>query len=134
MGQTNPSEPDLGLGFRFDLRNFIADNWSRIDTLELTVDHYIDASQQHREEIEHLVGRKPLVAHGVGLSLGTDAPLDEIYLRRVAEAVERLGLAYYSEHLAFTRVPDRDLATLLPLPRTSAVIEDIVNKIKMVRS
>src|SRR5207253_1924138 len=40
----------------------------------------------------------------------------------------------YSEHLAFTRVPGRDLANLLPLPRTRRVAESIIEKIGTIRS
>ena len=40
----------------------------------------------------------------------------------------------YSEHLAFTRVPGRDLANLLPLPKTEAVAKLIVAKVRTVRS
>ena len=40
----------------------------------------------------------------------------------------------YSEHLAFTRVPGRDLANLLPLPRTEAVAESIVAKVRTIQS
>ena len=69
------------------------------------------------------MGRIPLLAHGLGLSIGTDAPLDLAYLDQVAEVVDRLKAPFYSEHLAFTRVPGRNLANLLPLPKTAAVAE-----------
>lgn len=56
-------------------------------------------------EIFDLVGRTPLTAHGIALSIGTDVPLDDAYLDKVAVIVERLKAPAYSEHLAFTRVP-----------------------------
>ena len=87
------------------------------------MDHCIHGGRAQRAEIFDLVGRIPLNAHGVGLSIGTDVPLDLAYLDQVAEIVERLGAPTYSEHLAFTRVPGRDLANLLPLPKTEAVAE-----------
>ncbi|MCC6780170.1 MAG: DUF692 family protein, partial [Hyphomicrobiales bacterium] len=36
-------------------------------------------------------------------------------------------------HLAFTRAPGRDLANLLPLPRTEAVAEAIIGKVRTVQ-
>jgi uncharacterized protein (UPF0276 family) len=75
-----------------------------------------------------------LTAHGVGLSIGTDAPLDFAYLDEVAAIVRRLEAPAYSEHLAFTRVPGRDLANLLPLPRTEAVAESIIAKVRAVQA
>src|SRR5258705_522232 len=74
-----------------------------------------------RAGIFDLVGRIPLPAHGIGLSIGPDEPLDLAYLDQVAEVVERLDPPAYSEHLAFTKVPGRDLANLLPLPKTEEV-------------
>jgi uncharacterized protein (UPF0276 family) len=85
-------------------------------------------------EIFDLVGRIPLTAHGIGLSIGTDVPLDLAYLDQIAVIVERLKAPTYSEHLAFTRVPGRDLANLLPLPKTEAVAESIIAKVRTIQS
>src|SRR6266699_5149639 len=81
-----------------------------------------------------LVGQIPMTAHGIGLSIGTDVPLDLAYLDRVAAIVERLRAPAYSEHLAFTRAPGRDLANLLPLPKTEEVAESIIAKVRMIQS
>jgi uncharacterized protein (UPF0276 family) len=64
-------------------------------------------------EVFDLVGRTPLTAHGIALSIGTDVPLDDAYLDKVAVIVERLKASAYSEHLAFTRVPGRYLGNRL---------------------
>jgi len=103
------------------------------DALEITVDHCMhrDAAQR---EIFDLVDRILLTAHGVGLSIGTDVPLDLAYLDDVAAIVERLKAPAYSEHLAFTRVPGRDLANLLPLPKTEEVAEQVIAKVKTIQS
>jgi uncharacterized protein len=104
------------------------------DVLEVTVDHCIHGDREQQSEIFDLVGRIPLNAHGVGLSIGTDVPLDLAYLDQVAAIVERLKAPTYSEHLAFTRVPGRDLPNLLPLPKTGEVAESIVAKVRTVRA
>jgi uncharacterized protein (UPF0276 family) len=43
-------------------------------------------------------------------------PIDLCYLDQVAELVDRLKAPAYSEHLAFTRVPGRDLANQVRAP------------------
>jgi len=48
--------------------------------------------------------------------------------------VERLRAPAYSEHLAFTRVPGRETAALMPLPKTEAVAEQIIAKVRTVQS
>jgi uncharacterized protein (UPF0276 family) len=128
------SYPAVGIGYRAAIAEWTRKNLERFDALEITVDHCIYGSKRQHSEIFDLVGRIPLTAHGVGLSLGTDAPLDLAYLDQVAAVVERLKAPAYSEHLAFTRVPGLDLANLLPLPKTEAVAESIIAKVRTVRS
>ena len=122
----------VGIGYRSAIAEWTRANLERFD--EITVDHCINGGSAQRAEIFDLVGAIPLNAHGVGLSIGTDAPLDYRYLDAVANVVERLHAPTYSEHLAFTRVPGRDLANLLPLPRTEAVAEMVVAKVRAVMS
>ena len=124
----------IGVGFRFAMADWLRNNMSLFDAFEITVDHCRAVSSSKRDEIFDLVGRIPLTAHGVGLSLGTDVALDLAYLDEVAAVVERLKAPHYSEHLAFTRVPSRDLANLLPLPKTEEVAEQVIAKVKTIRS
>src|SRR5262249_28335526 len=102
--------------------------------LEITVDHCISSGTSVASEIFDLVGQIPMTAHGIGLRTGTDGPLDLAYLDKAAAIVERLRAPAYSEHLAFTRAPGRDLANLLPLPKTEEVAEAIIIKVRMIQS
>src|SRR5262245_29390123 len=102
--------------------------------LEITVDHCISSGESVASEIFDLVGQIPMTAHGIGLSIGTDVPLDLAYLDTVAAIVETLKAPAYSEHLAFTRAPGRDLANLLPVPKTQALVESIIAKVRTVQS
>ncbi len=128
------TRPSVGIGYRWSIGDWTRDNLARFDVLEVTVDHCIYGGARQRTAIEDLVGRVKLTAHGVGLSIGTDVPLDLAYLDQVAAIVDRLQAPAYSEHLAFTRVPGRDLANLLPLPRTTAVAKSIIAKVQTVQS
>jgi uncharacterized protein len=130
----SPPRPAVGIGYRSAIAEWTRANLDRFDVLEITVDHCIFGGRTISSEIFGLVDRIPLTAHGVGLSIGTDQPLDLAYLDRVAALVERLKAPAFSEHLAFTRVPGRDLANLLPLPKTEAVAESIVAKVRTVQS
>ena len=131
---TGRSYPAIGIGYRWAIDHWTRENLARFDVLEVTVDHCISGGKATRAAIFDLVGQIPLTAHGVGLSIGTDEPLDVAYLDQVGAVVDRLKAPAYSEHLAFTRVPGRDLANLLPLPKTEAVAELIIAKVRKVRS
>jgi uncharacterized protein (UPF0276 family) len=124
----------VGIAYRAAIGQWTLDHIGHFDVLEITIDHCIDGGHPVRSAIYDLVGRIPLTAHGVGLSIGTDAPLDQGYLDEVAAIIERLEPIAYSEHLAFSRVPGRDLPTLLPLPKTEAVADSIIAKVRQVQS
>jgi uncharacterized protein len=126
--------PAVGIGWRSAISDWTCAHFERFDVLEITVDHCIHGSASQRLEIFDLVGRIPLTAHGVGLSIGTDMPLDLAYLDQVAAIVEHIKAPAYSEHLAFTRVPGRDLANLLPLPKTEVVAQSIITKVRQIQS
>ena len=134
----NTSLPDtsplIGIGFRVPITRWTLANLHRFDVLEITVDHYIKGGEYARNAIRNLVDRIPLVLHGVGLSIGTDAPLDEGYLDGVAEAIEDLKVPSYSEHLAWTKVPGIDIANLLPVPKTRAVADVLIPKIEQLQA
>jgi uncharacterized protein len=126
--------PAIGLGYRAPLANWTRENFNHFDVLEITVDHCIGGGKSVQTAIFDLVGKIPLLAHGIGLSIGTDVPLDVRYLDQVAAVVERLQAPAYSEHLAFTGVPGRSLGNLLPVPKTEAIADQIIAKVRTVRS
>lgn len=124
----------VGIAYRSEIAEWTRANLHQFDVLEITVDHCLHGNETVHATIFDLVGRVPLTAHGVGLSIGTDMPLDLAYLDRVAGIVERLKAPAYSEHLAFTRAPSYDLANLLPLPKTEEVAESVIGKVRTVQS
>lgn len=127
-------QPAIGIGYRRQIDAWTRANLERFDVLEVTLDHCMVGNEAARAMIFDLVGRIPLTAHGIGLSIGTDVPLDLAYLDEIAAILDRLEAPGYSEHLAFTRVPGRDLGNLLPLPKTEAVAGQVIAKVRTVQS
>jgi uncharacterized protein (UPF0276 family) len=134
LGRVRAANPAVGIGYRWNIDEWTRANLAQFDVLEVTLDHCLAESEVLRAAIFDLVGRIPLTAHGIGLSIGTDVPLDLGYLDQIAALLDRLDAPAYSEHLAFTRVPGRDLGNLLPLPRTEAVAESVIAKVRVVQS
>jgi len=128
------SHPAIGLGYRRRIDEWTRANLSHFEVLEITLDHCLAGNEATRAAIFDLVGRIPLTAHGIGLSIGTDVPLDLAYVDEIAAILDRLKAPAYSEHLAFTRVPERDLGNLLPVPKTRAVAEQIIAKVRTIQS
>ena len=135
---SRPRPPDralaVGTGFRREAHGAIRRSLHDFDVLEVTVDHYIQGTPRVRDRILELAHERPIVVHGVGLSIGTAMPPDEAYLDAVAEFIDRVHAPWYSEHLAFTGVPGRDLAQLLPLPRTRESLDVVAENLAVVRA
>ncbi|QNM99026.1 DUF692 domain-containing protein [Chitinimonas koreensis] len=71
----------------------------------------------------------PLSLHGVGLGLGSAAPLDAGHLARFRALIDRLAPAAVSEHLAWNRSDDECLNDLLPLPYSQAALDFMVERV-----
>jgi uncharacterized protein len=127
-----PGSCAVGLSFRPEAREGLWPRLGEFDAVEIVVDDWISNPAQ-RGELEEVARRVPAVAHGVGLSIGTATGPDPEYLYQVSEALSALGTSWYSEHLAFTRVPGRDLGQLLPLPRTPEVADIVARNLDAVR-
>lgn len=124
----------VGIGYRASLDAWTQANLDKFDVLEVTISELMYGSAARRAAILDLVEQIPLTAHGVGLSIGTEVPLDLAYLDKAAEVVKQLKAPAYSEHLAFTGVPGRDVGNLLPLPKTEAVAGSIIAKVRTVQA
>ncbi|NME81487.1 DUF692 domain-containing protein [Rhodococcus sp. 105337] len=124
----------VGTGFRKEAQSAIRRSLHEFDVLEVTVDHYLHGTPRVRERILAIADELPVVVHGVGLSVGTAVLPDKAYLDAVADFVERVQAPWYSEHLAFTGVPGRDLAQLIPLPRTRESLDVLAENLAVVRA
>jgi uncharacterized protein len=125
--------PAVGIGFRRELGEQTLAAADELDVVEVTVDHFIYGSADTREMIREACRRIPVVVHGVGLSIGTAVEPDPAYLHEVARFVELARAPWYSEHLAFTKVPERDLGQLVPVPRTAVMAEVLLENIATVK-
>lgn len=79
----------------------------------------------------------PVVLHGVGLSIGSDLPLDVEHLDQVAEVADHYGARWYGEHLAAFRVATAASRPMhagmsLPLPFDSQTLRRLAPKVASV--
>ncbi|MCI0464474.1 MAG: DUF692 domain-containing protein [Gemmataceae bacterium] len=74
-----------------------------------------------------------VVPHGITLSLGGAEPPEPGRLEALGRLAERLGSPLLSEHLAFVRAGGIESGHLLPLPRTRAALEVVVENVRRAR-
>ena len=96
---------------------------------EVHAENYMIAGGPRLAMLDALAERYPLSLHGVGLSLaGPDLP-EAGHLAVLARLEERVQPFLVSEHLAWSRLGERCFPDLLPFPRTTAALQQIVRNI-----
>jgi uncharacterized protein len=88
--------------------------------------------------IDRVAQAKPIVAHHIGLSIGTAAHFDVGYVRHMARWCREYACPWHSEHLSFVRVPDangqhRHIGVALALPYDNEVLDLISERVATVQ-
>src|SRR5262245_867709 len=99
----SPSRPNFGLpalGVGVGLRKKHADHVIAANPpmrwFEFCPENYMDRGGRGRAQILAIAGRYPVVAHGVGLGIGSVDPLDRDYLRSLKRIVRETGALWAS--------------------------------------
>jgi hypothetical protein len=119
-----------GLGLRRELIPALkAQVPSAIDFFEIAPENWIDLGGALGRDLRHFSERFPMVCHGLSLSLGGPAPLDEIFLKRVKDFLQLHRIDLYTEHLSYCS-DDGHLYDLLPIPFTQEAVEYVAARIR----
>jgi uncharacterized protein (UPF0276 family) len=115
------SLPRLGVGLLYTpaLPEFLAAHLDAVDYVELIPDTFwvqrrpaagggrrrYDEIPRSVEVVDWLAERRPLIAHSVGLSIGSAELFDRRHLSQMALWQRRYGFPWHSDHLSFSRIP-----------------------------
>jgi uncharacterized protein (UPF0276 family) len=124
----------VGLGYRPELCGHLRAEDRRIDFLEVIADPFLEAGPERATELERLRALVPVVPHGLALSIGSAAGLEDSYLDGLARLVERLAAPWFSEHLGFTRAAGLELGHFVPLPFTWEAVEVVRRNLDRARA
>lgn len=102
--------------------------------LEIHAENYMGNGGRPLAQLRALMEQFSLSVHGVGLSIGGEAPLDRDHLSRLKHLVEWTNPASFSEHLAWSTHDGAFLNDLLPLPYTTNTMTRVADHIDEVQS
>lgn len=126
----------LGLGLRSaHFRHLMATDpadW-QVDWFEAISENVLDDHGYAREVVRHVAAHRPLVLHGVSLSIGSSDPLDLDYVRRLAALADALGVAWVSDHLCWTGINGLNSHDLLPLPLNEETLAHVGERVAAVQ-
>jgi len=125
-----PSIAGAGLGFRRALLGPLeASAPGPVDFYEVAPENWIGVGGRSGRRLRAFTERYPFACHGLSLSLGGPAPLDETFLVRVRRFLEEHGIAAYSEHLSYCS-DDAHLYDLMPIPFTAEAVRHCAARIR----
>ncbi|MEY8801855.1 DUF692 family multinuclear iron-containing protein [Leisingera sp. XS_AS12] len=122
-----PAAP--GIGYKPQHFTAIMQDAGRVAWLEIHAENYMGDGGRPLAQLRHLAEKFPISVHGVGLSIGGEAPLDPDHLARLKHLVGWLNPASFSEHLAWSTHDSHFYNDLLPLPYTDASLQRICDHI-----
>jgi uncharacterized protein (UPF0276 family) len=118
-----------GLGLRRELlESLVGGAGAEIDFYELVPENWINFGGQLGKQLRSLTERFPFVSHGLSLSIGSPAPLDEAFLQDLKKFLDAHQIRKYTEHLSYCS-DDGHLYELMPIPFTLEAAEYVAGRI-----
>jgi uncharacterized protein (UPF0276 family) len=122
-----------GLGLRRALLDPLrAHGPGPVDFLEVAPENWIGVGGRPGRAFREYTEQYPFVCHGLSLSIGGPSPLDETFLRRLKQFIDRHGIRCYSEHLSYC-TDDGHLYDLMPIPFTEEAVHYVAGRVKRVQ-
>lgn len=129
----DPVPVRAGIGLRAQHHASIRDAGPRIGWIEAHTENYFHAGGPAVRALERARASYPLSLHGVGLGLGSAAPLDMEHLAQIRDAVRRFEPGLVSEHACWSHVAGEHFNDLLPLPYTEEAVEHLASRVRQVQ-
>lgn len=122
-----------GLGLRRALLGPLTETDApRIDFMEVAPENWIGVGGKLGKALRAYTERYPFVCHGLSLSLGSPAPLDEHFIGQVRSFLNQHQIQCYSEHLSYCG-DEGHLYDLLPIPFTEEAADYVATRIRRVQ-
>lgn len=122
-----------GVGLKPEHVQDILSTQPDIGFFEVHAENYMVPGGPFHHHLTRIRERYALSIHGVGLSIGADGPLNLDHLDRLKQLLDRYQPASFSEHLAWSSHGTSFLNDLLPLPYTSATLQQVCEHIDQVQ-
>ncbi len=135
MSESNSNYPvsGAGLGLRRPLADKLKDvAVGEIDFMEIAPENWIHVGGAMGKKLRYFTERYPFLIHGLSLSIGSPAPLDEQLVRDIKEFMADHSIRMYSEHLSYCG-DDGHLYDLMPIPFTEEAVKYVAARVRRVQ-
>ena len=122
-----------GLGLRRPLADkLMADPPEDVDFMEIAPENWIHVGGALGKKLRFFTERYPFLIHGLSLSIGSPAPLDERLVRDIKAFMAEHKIRMYSEHLSYCG-DDGQLYDLMPIPFTDDAVHYVAGRVQRVQ-
>jgi uncharacterized protein len=97
--------------------------------MEVAPENWIGVGGRMGRQFRAFTERFPFVCHGLSLSIGSPAPLDEALLKDIGAFLDTHGIRLYTEHLSYCS-DDGHLYDLLPIPFTEEAVHYVAERVR----
>lgn len=122
-----------GLGLRRSFMDAVVSNPpSEVDFMEVAPENWMRIGGVMARRFRNLTEQYPFVCHGLSLSIGSPAPLDENFVRELKIFLDDHNVRCYTEHLSYCS-DDGHLYDLMPIPFTGEAVKYVAERIRRVQ-
>lgn len=113
----------FGLGMRRPHYEAYLDGSAAVDFVEVISENFMVDGGRPLDTLARVREHYPIALHGVSMSVGSVAGLDEDYLRRLRALADRIEPMWVSDHLCWTGIDGVNSHDLLPMPYTNESLD-----------
>lgn len=135
MTAITPHVQGAGLGLRRALLDPLAgarSDAAGIGFLEVAPENWMGLGGKLGRQFRSFTERFPFVTHGLSLSIGSPAPLDEAFVHELKDFLDLHGIHDYTEHLTYCS-DDGHLYDLMPIPFTEEAVHYVAARVRRVQ-
>lgn len=123
-----------GLGLRRGqlMQELLQADAAEISFLEVAPENWMSVGGRLGRQFRQLTERYDFTTHGLSLSIGGPAPLDEAFVKDLKLFLQQHQIRYYSEHLSYCS-DDGHLYDLMPIPFTEEAVDYVAERIQRVQ-
>lgn len=137
ISRSTPPHPTALHGAGLGLRRSFMDELlvappRQIDFLEIAPENWMQVGGQRGKQLRACSERWPVVCHGLSLSIGGPAPLNEDFVHQLKDFLDTHRVPVYTEHLSYCG-DEGQLYDLLPIPFTAEAVHYVAARIRRVQ-
>lgn len=122
-----------GLGLRREkLDEMLEHDLTPVNFMEVAPENWINVGGSLGKKFRQFTEKQDFICHGLSLSIGSPAPLDEDFVKDVGQFIQTHNIKHYSEHLTYCS-DDAHLYDLLPIPFTEEAVHYVAERIRRVQ-